>query len=80
MRTGYICPLDSHLWFHIISPMTHVVYLVPFFIYLAGYKHVSARPSELDTMTITALETIVSSSGKKLPKFPMIDISRIWNK
>ena len=36
-----------------------------FFGYLAGSKSVSARPSDTDTMTSTALEATGSSSAKK---------------
>ena len=41
-----------------------MVYLLPRLSYLAGSKSVLARPSDLDTMTNTALEAIASSGGK----------------
>ena len=52
-------------WVPISAPLTHRVYLVPFVSYLAGSKSVSARrrPSDVNTMTNTALEGIASSSG-----------------
>ena len=54
----------AHLWVPISSPLTHMVYLLPFLSYLAGSKRVAARPSDPDTMTNTTLESIASSSGK----------------
>ena len=55
-------------WAPISAPLTYVVYLLPFFSYLAGAKSLSARPSahpsDPDAMTNTALEAIASSSGK----------------
>ena len=41
-----------------------MVYLLPFWSYLAGSKSVSACPSDPDTMTNTALEAAASSSDK----------------
>ena len=41
------------------SPLAHVVYLVPFRGYLDGSKSISARPSDPDKMTITALKAII---------------------
>ena len=43
-------------WVHISSPLTHMVYLLPFSSYLAGPKSVSSRPSDPETMTNIALE------------------------
>ena len=55
-------------WVPIGSPLTHMVYLLPFLSYLACSKSVSAcpsaRPSDPDTTTNAALEAIASSSGK----------------
>ena len=39
----------------ISSPLTHMVYRIPSGGYVAGSKSVSARPSDSDTMTNTAL-------------------------
>ena len=56
------------------SPLTHKVYLLPLCSYLARSKSVSSahpsvvRPSDLDTITNTALEAAALSSGKKLSK------------
>ena len=44
--------------------MTHRVYLLPFLGYLAGYKSVFARPSDLNMMTNSALEATASWSVK----------------
>ena len=41
-----------------------MVYILPFLSYLAGCKRDLAHPSDPDTMTITNLEDIASSSGK----------------
>ena len=41
-----------------------MVYLIPFLSYLVGSKSLSARPSDPDTMTKTAVEAIASCSGK----------------
>ena len=41
-----------------------MIHLLTFLSYLAGSKSVSARPSDPDTITNTALEAIASSSGK----------------
>ena len=41
-----------------------LVYLIPFWSYLADSKIVSAHSSDPDTWTITTLEAIASSSGK----------------
>ena len=46
-----------------------MVYLLPFRGYLAGSKSVSARPSNPDTMTNTALEAIASSIAAKITVF-----------
>ena len=43
-------------WVPICPLLTHMVYLLPFLSYLAGPKGVSARTSDPDTMTNTALE------------------------
>ena len=42
-----------------------MVYLLTFLSYSAGSKSVSARPSDLDTMTNTALEATASSSANE---------------
>ena len=52
-------------WVPISSLLTHIVYLLPSLSHLAGPKSVSARPSDPDTMTNTALEATASSSGNK---------------
>ena len=52
-------------WALISSPLTHLIYLLPFLSYLAGSKGVPVSPSVADTMTNAALEAIASSSGKK---------------
>ena len=57
--------LIARPWVPISSPMTNMVYRLPFLSYLAGSKGVSARPADLDTVTNTALEAIVSLNGKK---------------
>ena len=55
--------------FPISSPLTHMVYILRFFFsFLAGSKiffFLSARPSDPDTMTITALEDTASSPSIK---------------
>ena len=51
-------------WIPISSPLTQMVYLLPFLSYLAGSKSVSVRPPDLDTMRNTVLEAIASPSGK----------------
>ena len=43
----------------------HVRHISPFFELLTGPKSISARPSDLNTMTNTALEAIASSNGNK---------------
>ena len=55
-------------WVPTSSPLTHKVYLLPFLSYLADSKSISARPSDPDMMTSTALEAIASSSGKNCTK------------
>ena len=42
-------------WVPISSQLKHMIYLAPFWSYLAGSKSVSTRPSDQDTMTNTAL-------------------------
>ena len=44
-------------WVPISSQLTHMVYLLPFFRYLAGLQSVSVRPPDPDTMTNTALSS-----------------------
>ena len=53
-----------YMWVPISSPLTHMVYLLPFYSYLAGSRSVSASPPVHDTMTNTALEANATSSGK----------------
>ena len=50
------------------SPLTHVVYLLPFFELLGGSKIVFTKQSDADMMTITDIETIASSSSNKIGK------------
>ena len=57
-------PFDSPPMVPIISPLT--LYLLPFFRYLAGSRSTSARSSDPDTMTNTALQAIASSSDKNV--------------
>ena len=38
----------AHPWVPIISPLTHMVYLIPFFSHLAGSKSVSVRPTRIN--------------------------------
>ena len=47
----------------ISSPLTYIVYLLPFLSYLAGPKSVSVRSFDKDTMRNTAVEATASSSG-----------------
>ena len=60
--------LMTRPWVPISSALTQMVYLVPLLSYLVGSKSVSvrpsARPSDPDIMTNTALEAIASSRGK----------------
>ena len=62
----------AHPWVPISSPLTHIVYLVPFLSYLAGSKSVSTRPSDPDTMTNTALKAFASSNSKNRTDKPEI--------
>ena len=71
-RFGGLGDAGGRGWAHSIAhpllpisfPLTHMVYLLPLFSYLAGFKGVSVRPSDPDTMTNTGLEVIASVSGK----------------
>ena len=61
----------AHLWAHISFPLTHIwslscrFFLVFSWLQRSPKSFPSVRPSESDTMTITALEAITSSSGQK---------------
>ena len=60
----------ARTWVPVSSPLTHMVYLLPFLIlsYLAGSKSVSACcPYDVNTMTNTALEATASLSGNDWP-------------
>ena len=76
--TSWFVIRGGHGWAHLVagpwvpisSPLAHMVYLVTFLSYLVGSKgvlaHPSARPSDPDTITNTALEATASSSGKNV--------------
>ena len=58
-------PFDgARPWVPISSPLTHLVYLLLFLSYLVGSQSVSARPSDQDTKTNTALEATVRRAAK----------------
>ena len=58
-----VCLLLARSWVPITSTLTHMVYLLPFLSYLAGFKSVSTYPSDPDRITNTALEAITLSSS-----------------